>query len=724
MAPPTKKPARAPKEYIANRPVGEGAIHLNSFWGVDFGDQSLWATSLVSAKRRKDKSAPGAVDLENAITGIQITDTIAGFSTIVVKFEDPEWKLIRSGFFDANEDGRLDALDVNYPLGSDLWWRASQVSVDANRASASISLTFIERAAAWLLNKKGPLKAGRTAKRTRAQFLKGLVNQVKAGDLVFHCRQLSEAQVVEKDTHDYSPSPGTLQPLTDSGKPLTVVTDHPKAKTKGIHKKADVTVKGVKADDDQIKQIEICMKVADRLSAPPKAVKAMLVAGIGESEFRATAGETKYGTHKGVFQSNQIPQYDTEQQCTYFFKGGRSFLAGGAIGLAKSHPEYSVGTIAAKVEISDGSAGYYDGFAGEADKIMEAYGHGGLGSTASDTGSDYRKQYNFEVGGPDHPGETFWDAMVRLAGEVKWALFLDGNHVYYDAETTLIRAKPATYIDRLDESVVSFSSTWDSRNIASEATLELICDPFEFRAGDTLVLRGFGPSSTGSTVNPPLPGRWLIEEIDRDRFDFTSTFRLKQPVHPGREPLGDLGHHPGRDSQSDMDSSGSPNSQGLVYPLAIHGSWGGGPAEHGTRAFGNWQSDNALDILCPQGTNVYAVDDGTITKLGGHWDGTGRGNPNGLNVTLTASNNAWFYTHMKARNPDLRVGMKVKAGKYFGESGAANSVNHLHIGCEHGDPTKLLGDANPSTPSHTPGAPGNINTDAYYVMPGGKVIRK
>jgi hypothetical protein len=88
MAPPTKKPARAPKEYVANLPVGEGAIHLNSYWGVDFGDQSLWATSLVSAKRRKGKSAPGAVDLENAITGIQITDTIAGFSTIVVKFED------------------------------------------------------------------------------------------------------------------------------------------------------------------------------------------------------------------------------------------------------------------------------------------------------------------------------------------------------------------------------------------------------------------------------------------------------------------------------------------------------------------------------------------------------------------------------------------------------------------------------------------------------------
>jgi hypothetical protein len=727
MAPPTKKPARAPKEYVANLPVGEGAIHLNSYWGVDFGDQSLWATSLVSAKRRKGKSAPGAVDLENAITGIQITDTIAGFSTIVVKFEDPEWKLIRSGFFDANEDGRLDALDVNYPIGSDLWWRASQVSVDANRASASISLTFIERAAAWLLNKKGPLKAGRTAKRTRAQFLKGLVNQVKAGDLVFHCQQLSEAQVVEKDTHDYSPSPGTLAPLTDSGKPITVVTDHPKAKTKGIHSKANITIKGVKAVPEQIKQIEICMKVADRLSAPPKAVKSMLVAGIGESRFLTGAAEQVYGTHKGVFQSYLIPPSDTEQQCTYFFKGDRSFLTGGAIGLVKSHPEYSVGTVAAKVEKSDGSAGYYDGFAGEADKIMVAYGHGGLGSTASDTGSDYRKQYNFEVGGPDHPGESFWEAMVRIAGEVKWALFLDGNHVYYDAETTLIRAKPATYIDRLDESVVSFSSTWDSRNIASEATLELICDPFEFRAGDVLVLRGFGPSSTGSTVNPPLPGRWLIDEIDRDRFDFTSTFRLKQPVHPGREPLGDLGHHKGRDSES---TGGSGATSG-VWPgqFPVTGAYG-------TQRPGHIHA--GLDVGVPHGTDCTAPIDGTITYV----SNTGFGVAGGM-VHLRADSTiaglrrgdkiGWGH----CTNAKVKVGDKVKAGTVVAKSNGSPAHVHFVLINKDGGGNGIDGNADPSaflkgigsipgggTPSHTPGAPGNINTDQYYAMANGKVIRK
>jgi hypothetical protein len=714
MAPTDKKPAKAPKAFVAAAPVGEGSVHLTRTWAVDFGDQSVWATSLVNARRRKGLNSPSAVDLENAITGIQITDTIDGFSNIVVKFEDPNWALVRSGFFDCNADGQLDALEVNYPRGSDLWWRSDQVAIDANRASASIDLTLIERAAAVLLHKKGPLKTSR-AKRTRAEFISGLVGGVKAPKLVFHCQQLHEKQQIEKDKA--KPTAGTFGPVDDAGKPITLTQNHPKDKTKGLHPKAGVTIKGAKPDDEQLEAIDVCMKVADRLNAPPRAVWAMCTAAIGESEFRPSAGEKVYGTHKGVFQSNQIPQYDTKMQAMYFLKGGHSFLAGGAIGMVKAHPEYSVGTVAAKVEISDGSAGYYDGFAGEARAIIEAYGHGGLGTTAGES-SEYRKSYNFEVGGPDHPGESFWEAMVRLKNEVKWALFVDGDHVFFDAETTLIRNKPATYVSRLDESIVSFSSTWDARGIATEAELVMICDPFEFRAGDVLVLRGFGPASTGSSARPPLPGRWLISEINRDRFDFVSTFRLKQPDKPSREPDAGSGTHRGDDSPSstsDADSSALPNNRGVVYPLAIHGSWGGGPAEHGQRAFGNWQSDNALDILCPQGTNVYAVGDGTITKLGGSWDGSGRSNPNGFNVTLTTANNAWFYTHLKSRS-GLRVGMKVKAGKYFGESGAANSVDHLHIGCERGDPTKLLADVDPnSAPSHRLGS-------QWARLPSGKVI--
>jgi murein DD-endopeptidase MepM/ murein hydrolase activator NlpD/lysophospholipase L1-like esterase len=131
-------------------------------------------------------------------------------------------------------------------------------------------------------------------------------------------------------------------------------------------------------------------------------------------------------------------------------------------------------------------------------------------------------------------------------------------------------------------------------------------------------------------------------------------------------------------------------SNGLVFPLGAKGQLLGGVAAHASRAWGNWQSDNALDIGCPLGTAVYAVDSGTVTRLTGSWDGTGNSNPNGFNVTLQTKDNQWFYTHMRYRNPNLKVGDKIQAGQYLGGSGAANGIKHLHIACMNGDPQPKL----------------------------------
>jgi len=126
----------------------------------------------------------------------------------------------------------------------------------------------------------------------------------------------------------------------------------------------------------------------------------------------------------------------------------------------------------------------------------------------------------------------------------------------------------------------------------------------------------------------------------------------------------------------------------LVYPLAVHGRDLGGVAAHKARPFGNWQSDNAVDIAVPRGTAVLAVADGTITRLGGAWHG-GSGNPDGFNVTLDAGARRWFYTHLMER-VDLSVGQRVSAGQLLGRSGAGNGVDHLHIASSAGDPERLL----------------------------------
>lgn len=159
------------------------------------------------------------------------------------------------------------------------------------------------------------------------------------------------------------------------------------------------------------------------------------------------------------------------------------------------------------------------------------------------------------------------------------------------------------------------------------------------------------------------------------------------------DPHGPKGYTPtdssGGASKDGGGGKGNPSSPG--YPLPTHGKDLGGVAAHKARPFGNWQSDNAVDIGVPKGTSVLAVAAGTIQKLGGHWDGTGQSNPNGYNVTLKTADNVWFYTHLMQRDPNLKVGSKVTAGQVLGLSGAANGVEHLHIASQNGDPEKLLG---------------------------------
>jgi murein DD-endopeptidase MepM/ murein hydrolase activator NlpD len=126
-------------------------------------------------------------------------------------------------------------------------------------------------------------------------------------------------------------------------------------------------------------------------------------------------------------------------------------------------------------------------------------------------------------------------------------------------------------------------------------------------------------------------------------------------------------------------TSGGAVSGNGNYPLAVHGPIIGTPF-HGTHTRGNWQSDNALDIRIPNGTPVFALDDGVIVKTFKSPSGVTAG----WQVTLRGSGNAWFYGHLTTVS--VRAGERVRKGQTIGTSGSANGVPHLHIGQQVGRP--------------------------------------
>ena len=85
-----------------------------------------------------------------------------------------------------------------------------------------------------------------------------------------------------------------------------------------------------------------------------------------------------------------------------------------------------------------------------------------------------------------------------------------------------------------------------------------------------------------------------------------------------------------------------------------------------------------VDIIAKEGNLLYAVADGTITKL--YTVGTDKLAGNGVRLTM-ADGTYFFYGHMQKIAEGMAIGTKVKAGQvvgYLGKTGATNTP-HLHL---------------------------------------------
>lgn len=142
--------------------------------------------------------------------------------------------------------------------------------------------------------------------------------------------------------------------------------------------------------------------------------------------------------------------------------------------------------------------------------------------------------------------------------------------------------------------------------------------------------------------------------------------------------------------------SGAPgmapmNRGDFAYPLGRKASFGGGPGG-GTHSFSsgpnNWESDNAIDLMTPNGTPVYAVQNGTI---GSQFGPLNSSNPRmaGLRLHLNSPGRNYYYAHLSQFAPGIAPGTAVRRGQLLGYSGSANGSAHLHLGFSTGDPRIL-----------------------------------
>lgn len=96
--------------------------------------------------------------------------------------------------------------------------------------------------------------------------------------------------------------------------------------------------------------------------------------------------------------------------------------------------------------------------------------------------------------------------------------------------------------------------------------------------------------------------------------------------------------------------------------------------------YGNWESDNAIDIAVPAKTPVYATEDGVVGSRIGHIN-TKDAHMAGQRVNLTGGDNSFYYQHLQTVT--VKAGQHVKKGDLIGYSGA---MNHVHFAVKNGDP--------------------------------------
>jgi murein DD-endopeptidase MepM/ murein hydrolase activator NlpD len=104
---------------------------------------------------------------------------------------------------------------------------------------------------------------------------------------------------------------------------------------------------------------------------------------------------------------------------------------------------------------------------------------------------------------------------------------------------------------------------------------------------------------------------------------------------------------------------------------------GGGPEGHGQRALGNWQSDNAYDLMGKAGDPVPAFTEGVVVKI----SGKPGGDPGfaGYGITVRTPQGDLFYKHLGTAN--VKVGQRITPQTILGTLDAKTAGGpHLHLG--------------------------------------------
>lgn len=509
------------------------------------------------------KAAVDEVELANRIGEIEIETQVAGASYLKVHIIDPEWALTISGWLKVKE-GLLEPIEVEFPEGSKWFWVLCAVEGSTNVTEPNLVVTFEDRIVYFLRQYYG-VKHAPAGTQTRAQFIRDLVAEVgqhgeeKAG---FICPSLNIVQPIESEGEAEAKKAKTEETKQEE--------EEKNAKRGGLGA-ASFTIEGSPASKQQALDVSTAIQKAQSLKAPPRAVEALIAAGIAESGFRREVTEdnkpqtSPQSVPEGIWQSDKIPGREVAKQAEFFLKGGESFASGGAIERA-NNKSLTIQQICIEVEGAEPSSALEARLTKaipEAQNIIRE--SGGAKPAVEESVSDVGQ---LQRGTTANPDEDSFECSVRLATQVDWFFFSDNRNFFFMDGPNFQGQKPALYVDIprnhvktprgesrygvvISPSTFTFDNTTYEYRIShklktrvqrkskavkpsspAEVKLLLECNIDEFHAGEVFKFENSGP----------IDGIWVITNTRRACFQNLYTeIIMEPPLEPLPEPRSTSG---------------------------------------------------------------------------------------------------------------------------------------------------------------------------------------
>jgi hypothetical protein len=480
----------------------------------DAGSDARLESFVLDAASLSSASDPDLVSkVEDAHVDLSMS---AGAPMLEVTVLDPERDLLMSGYLEQRVDVTLDRIPFRL------------VEFDFDGIDA-LTLSFEHRIVAWARAHGSPRKFSRGSF-TRAEAIYSMFREIKAGPVRFVSPDLHKRQKIKSSIE--RPSKREKDANRESGFADDV-------KLYGRSKTTPLT-KGQVANAERV--LDACASH----NAPPKATLATVEACIieGPDFNNPTGGDASsvgilqlLNIHLGGSTSTNGGRRDIEKVVGLFLTEG-FWGKGGALELARKNPGWTAGQVAQQTQ---GSAfpKRYDEVREQAKDIIAQYTGGG---ESFGGGGTARQGYEFTRGLAGKKEDT-WVAGQRLAGEVRWRLFIAGAQtVYYASDEVLIASRPRYLIDPTTVGLVGHPRgkvEVGGRSILirgkrqpkpSECEITVRLDRWAAPPGTVIEVAGYGAYD----------GRWIVEKIDRPPFDSQAVIGLRAPQKPLSEPAAEI----------------------------------------------------------------------------------------------------------------------------------------------------------------------------------------